>query len=251
MSDHAAVPPSHVPVHRVVADVTERVIARSRETRTAYLSRISQAPPSAVGAPPAPTSAAATSPTPSPPAVAADRAALAGDRPSSVGDRHVVQRHALGARAVRDLPPADQGGGRSQSAGSRGSPAASRRCATASRRAGRAWSSACSAATSSRCPTAIALVARRVRRRADARRLRQDRARAGRGRARASATCRPRWCRPGRWPSGLPNAEKAAVRRAHAEGKVGRDGAAGRRGRRRTTRRAPAPSTAPPTPTSC
>ena len=70
MSDHAAVPPTHVPVHRVVADVTERVIARSRETRTAYLSRISQAAAERVAAPPAPTSAAATWPTPSRPAVA-------------------------------------------------------------------------------------------------------------------------------------------------------------------------------------
>ena len=43
MSDHAPFPLRHVPVHRVVADVTERVVARSRETRTAYLSRISQA----------------------------------------------------------------------------------------------------------------------------------------------------------------------------------------------------------------
>ncbi|MGJ3629909.1 hypothetical protein AB5I41_29505 [Sphingomonas sp. MMS24-JH45] len=51
----------------------------------------------------------------------------------------------------------------------------------------------------------------------------------------------------GPMPSGLPNKAKAAVRQQFAEGKVGP-----RSWRRRSapiTARAPAPSTAPPTPT--
>ena len=51
--------------------------------------------------------------------------------------------------------------------------------------------------------------------------------------------------------SGLPNAEKARVRQLYAEGKVGRDGAARGRGGVVPLGRAPARSTAPPTPTSC
>ena len=66
-------------------------------------------------------------------------------------------------------------------------------------------------------------VARHVRRRADARRVRQDRARAADRRAVASATCRASSCPPGRCPRGLPNDEKSRIRQLHAEGKVGRD----------------------------
>ena len=51
--------------------------------------------------------------------------------------------------------------------------------------------------------------------------------------------------------SGISNAEKARIRQLYAEGKVGRDGAAGGRDARPTTAPAPAPSTAPPTPTRC
>ena len=51
--------------------------------------------------------------------------------------------------------------------------------------------------------------------------------------------------------SGLPNDEKSKIRQLYAEGKADARGAAARPRRRPITRRAPAPSTAPPTPTRC
>ena len=62
-------------------------------------------------------------------------------------DRLGLQRHALGAPAVRALPGADQEGGRARPAASPSSPAACPPCATASPRAAPAWSCRCSAAT--------------------------------------------------------------------------------------------------------
>ena len=53
----------------------------------------------------------------------------------------------------------------------------------------------------------------------------------------------------GPMPSGLANKEKQRVRQLYAEGKVGRDGTARGGGRYLSSARAPAPSTAPPTPT--
>ena len=71
--------------------------------------------------------------------------------------------------------------------------------------------------------TAIALSHDMFDARADARRLRQDRARPADRRAVASATCRRSSCPAGPMPSGLPNDEKAQVRQLYAEGKVGRE----------------------------
>ena len=66
-------------------------------------------------------------------------------------------------------------------------------------------------------------VARRVRRRPHARRLRQDRARPASPARCRSATCRRRSCRPARWRRGRSNAEKAETRKAYAAGEAGRD----------------------------
>ena len=94
------------------------------------------------------------------------------------------------------------------------------------------------------------VVARHVRRRAHARRVRQDRARNARSARWLSGTCRRSSCPAGPMASGLPNGEKAKVRQLYAEGKVGREELLDAEARR-TTAAAPAPSSAPPTPTSC
>ena len=71
--------------------------------------------------------------------------------------------------------------------------------------------------------TAVALVARRVRRRPAARHVRQDRAGPADRRAVSSATCRPIFVPAGPMTSGLPNAEKAKVRQQYAQGQVDRE----------------------------
>ena len=250
VSDHAAVPPPHVPVHRVVADVTERVIARSRASRTAYLSRISQAAAERGGAPRAPTSAAATSPTPSPPAVAPTAPRWPADIGREPRDRHVLQRHALGARAVRALPAADQGRPPARSAAvarvAGGVPGDVRR-----HHPGPGGHGAQPVQPRRhRDVDGDRPVPRRVRRGPDARRLRQDRARPGgrcagvRSPAHRPGAGRPDGLRPvqrreGRGPPGVRRRARSAARSCWPPRS------------RRTTRRAPAPSTAPPTPTSC
>ena len=133
-----------------------------------------------------------------------------------------LQRHALGAPALERYPEQIKRA-RARSARRRRSPAACRPCATASRRASRAWSCRCSRRDVIAMATAVALTPRRVRRRAAAGRLRQDRA----GPADRRAALRPpadaSSCRPGRCRSGISNTEKARVRELYAEGKVGRD----------------------------
>ena len=165
-------------------------------------------------------------------------------------DRVQLQRHALGAPAVRRLPAGAEEGRRSAPAASPSSPAA--------------CPAMCDGITQGRdgmqlslysrdviaMSTAIALSPRHVRRRADARRLRQDRARPADRRAVVRAPAdglRPgradgrRACRTARRPgsaSCTPRARSAAR-------------SCSRPRPRRTTRPARARSTAPPTPTSC
>ena len=78
---------------------------------------------------------------------AADKQALRGARQAERRDRLGLQRHALGAPAVRALPARSSSRPSSAPAASRSSPAACPRCATASPRAATACSSRCSAAT--------------------------------------------------------------------------------------------------------
>ena len=88
---------------------------------------------------------AATSPTASPPAEA-DKARSAAPARPNIGDRHRLQRHAVGASALRTFSRLIKIWAREVGA-SRSSPAACRPCATASPRARPAWSCRCSAAT--------------------------------------------------------------------------------------------------------
>ena len=55
----------------------------------------------------------------------------------------------------------------------------------------------------------------------------------------------------GPMPSGMSNSEKTRIRQLYAEGKVGREQLLEAESATPTTRPAPAPSTAPPTPTRC
>ena len=152
MSDHAAVPPTHVPVHRVVADVTERVIARSRETRTAYLSRISQAAAERGGRPTRADLGCSNLAHAVASCGGSDRVALAGDSAVSLG---IVTSYndMLSAHAPFETYPqqiketARSIGGVAQVAG--GVPAM---CDGITQGRAGMELSACSAVTSSRCP---------------------------------------------------------------------------------------------------
>ena len=172
----------------------------------------------------------------------------AGRRTPQRRDRLGLQRHAVGAPAARALPRDPQEG---RAAGRRRRPVRRRRAGDVRRHH-----------AGSRRHGAVALqprrgrdvdrgraLARHVRRRADARRVRQDRARA----ADRRADLRPP-------ADGLrarrPDAERAAQRREEPRPSAPRDGRGRRRGaargraRRPITRPAPAPSTGPRTPTS-
>ncbi len=161
---------------------------------------------------------------------------------------HLLQRHAVGASAVRDLPATDQAGGargRWHRAGG------GRRAGDVRRRhpgpAGHGTVAVL--ARRDRHGDGRRPVAQHVRRCGLSRRLRQDRAGAGD----RCADLRPSAGRvhSGRADDiGLPNDEKARVRQLYAEGKVGRPNC-WRPSPSPTTAPAPAPSTARPTPTRC
>ena len=221
MSDHAAVPPSHVPVHRVVADVTERVIARSRETRTAYLSRISQAAAERGGRPTRADLGCSNLAHAVASCGGSDRVALAGDSAVSIG---IVTSYndMLSAHAPYETYPqqikatARAIGGVARVAG--GVPAM------------------CDGITQGRAGMELSLFSRDVIAMSAAIALSHDAFDAALmlgvcdkivpglvAGALAFGHLPTAMIPAGPMSSGLPNAEKAAVRRAHAEGKVGRE----------------------------
>ena len=136
---------------------------------------------------------------------------LRADRAPQRRDRLGLQRHALGASAVRALPRDPQEG---RAAGRRRRAVRRRRARHVRRHhAGpRGHGAVALQPRRGRDGTAVALSPRHVRRRADARRVRQDRARAADRRAVASATCRPSSSPPARCRRGLPNGEKSRIR---------------------------------------
>ena len=238
--------PDHRNIHPVVAEVTARIIERSR----ARAHRLPAAPRRRRRARTRPWPAGLRQP----------RARLrrlrpgrqdgaARQREAQRRDRLGLQRHALGAPALRVLPgPAQAGGdpvGRHR--------AVRRRRARDVRRrhpGPRRHGAVAVQPRRDRDVDRDRALARHVRRRADARRLRQDRARP----ADRRAVLRP--------PADDLRAGRADDL-GPAERREGRDPAAVRRRRDRPRRaargrvgvvplgRAPAPSTAPPTPTRC
>jgi phosphogluconate dehydratase len=221
VSDHAAVPPTHVPVHRVVADVTERVIARSRETRTAYLSRISQAAAERGGRPTRADLGCSNLAHAVASCGGSDRVALAGDSAVSLG---IVTAYndMLSAHAPYETYPqqiketARSIGGVARVAG--GVPAM------------------CDGITQGRAGMELSLFSRDVIAMSAAIALSHDAFDAALmlgvcdkivpglvAGALAFGHLPTALVPAGPMSSGLPNNEKAAVRRAHADGKVGRE----------------------------
>ena len=206
-------------------------------------------PPSAVAAPPAPTSAAATSPTPWRPAAAPTAWRCAGGSAVSLGIvtsyNDMLSAHApyeTYPQLIKETAARDR----------RRRPGRGRRAGHVRRH--HPGPGGHGASLFSRDVIAMSdgdrPVPRRLRRRADARRLRQDRARPRRRCPRFGHL--PDGARPGR-PDVLGPAEQREGRGPpRARRRQGRPrGAAGRRGRVLPLARAPARSTAPPTPTSC
>ena len=170
-------------------------------------------------------------------------------RGAEPGHRHLLQRHAVGASALRALSGPDQAGG---AGGRRHGPGGRRRAGDVRRRhPGRGGDGAVAVLARRHRPVDRGRpVAPDVRRRRVPRRLRQDRARPG-----------------DRRPVLRPSAGGVHPGRADALGpgerRQGQGPAALRRGQGRPRRRcwrprpspitgrAPAPSTAPPTPTRC
>ena len=198
---------------------------------------------------PRPSSPAPTGPTPSPPRPTATSSGCA-TRPrptSAIVSR--LQRHALGPSAATSASPtiikaaAREVGATAQYAG--GVPAM------------------CDGVTQGRPGMELSLFSprrdrhgdgrrpdpRRLRRGPDAGHLRQDRAGPVHRRALAFGHLPTIFVPGGPMTSGISNAEKARVRGLYAEGKADPRRAAGQRDEVATTAPAPAPSTAPPTPT--
>ena len=211
----------HVPVHRVVADVTERVIARSRETRTAYLSRISQAAAERGGRPTRADLGCSNLAHAVASCGGSDRVALAGDSAVSIG---IVTSYndMLSAHAPYETYPqqiketARSIGGVARVAG--GVPAM------------------CDGITQGRAGMELSLFSRDVIAMSAAIALSHDAFDAALmlgvcdkivpglvAGALAFGHLPTAMVPAGPMSSGLPNAEKAAVRRAHADGKVGRE----------------------------
>ena len=241
--------PANPAIHPVVADVTARVTDRSRASRTAYLQRISRAA-SELSLRPARTDLGCSNLAH---AVAAcggsDRTTMAADTGRQPRDHHVLQRHALGARPVRALPAAMKQTAREVGAVARVAGGVPAMCDGITQgRAGMELSLFSRDVIA--MSAAIAPVARRVRRGPHARGLRQDRAGSRGGRV---------VVRPPADGAGACRADgfRAVQRRqgGDAQGVSPRATSVARscsRARSRpTTRRAPAPSTAPPTPTRC
>ncbi len=232
-------------MHPVVAEVTARIAERSAATRSAYLERIRAA--AAEG--PARGDLGCANLAHGFAACGADEKLhlRAGERPQR-RDRLGLQRHALGAPAVRALPRDPQEG---RAAGRRRRPVRRRRARHVRRHhAGpRRHGAVAVQPRRGRHGDRGRALARHVRRRADARRVRQDRPRAADRRAvlrppadrlrprRADAVAACRTARRAASASSTPRARSAAT-------------SCSRPRRSPTTRPAPAPSTAPPTPTS-
>ena len=223
-ADPTAVPPTPPPpaIHPVVADVTARVTDRSRASRTAYLQRISRAA-SELSLRPARTDLGLLQPRPR-------RRRVRRQRPHHDGRRHrreprhhhVLQRHALGARAVRALPRSDEA---DRPRGRCGRPRGRWRARHVRRHhpgAGRHGAQPVQPRRH-RDVGGDRAQPRRVRRRPHARRLRQDRARARGGRAVVRSPADRRWCPPGRWRRVARTPRRPRPARPIAAGEVGRD----------------------------
>ena len=234
-------------LHPVIAEVTERIAAAAARHRGSYLERLARrgrARAAARG-----TCPAATSPTPSPPAAARTRRSCSGaDGPTSAivtAYNDMLSAHQPFERfpaLIREA--AREAGATAQVAG--GVPGHVRRRHPGPRRHG-----------------AVAVQPRRdrhgdrgraeprhVRRRPDARHLRQDRARAW-----SSARCAfghlPIIFVPaGPMPSGIPTARRPRSASSTPRARSAARSCSTPRAPP-TTRPAPAPSTAPPTPTRC
>ena len=96
-------------VHTRIAEITDSIARRSRDKRSRYLDRIGAAadtaklPRKRLGCANQAHSFAGCG--------AADKAALRSGRGAERRYCHLLQRHAVGASALRTLPGADQGGG--------------------------------------------------------------------------------------------------------------------------------------------
>ena len=232
-------------LHARVGEVTERLAARSRASRAAYLARIDAAVAGAAAQ-----EARLRQSRPWLRGLRARRqGGAAGGRGAEPRHRHRLQRHAVGASALRDLSRPDQARGargRRHGAGRR------RRAGDVRRRhPGRSGHGALAVlARRDRAVHRRGAVAPDVRRGGLSRRLRQDRAGAADRRAvlrpsagglRAGRADDRRACpttRSRRSASSTPRARSAAR-------------SCWRRSRSPTTGPAPAPSTARPTPTRC
>ena len=205
-------------LHPEIEMVTERIIERSRATRGAYLDLIARERESGVDRP-----------TLSCGNFAHGFAAAGEDKacdPRRQGDehrhRHRLQRHAVGASALRPLPRADED---LRARGRRDGAGRGRRSGDVRRRdpgPAAAWTCRCSAATPSRCPprsrsatacsTAAALLGI------------CDKIVPGLLIGALRFGHLPALLVPGGpMPSGLANKEKQRIRQLYAEGKVGKD----------------------------
>ena len=231
-----------------VAEVTDQIVRRSKGPRTRYLDRIDAAGERARSLPR------------KAPRLRQSRAQLRGLRCGGQGglrdgtgaqprDRHRLQRHAVGAPALRALPRADQGGG---ARGRRHRAGRGRRAGDVRRRhPGRGRDGAFPVlARRHRAVDGGRPFAPDVRRGGLSRHLRQDRAWPRHRRA----VLRPfaRRVRARRTDAlGPANDEKSKVRQLLCRGQGRPATSCWRRRRSPITRPAPAPSTAPPTPTRC
>ncbi len=231
--------------HPVITDVTRRLVERSAETRAAYLDRVhtAAAQGTARGRLGCANFAHGFA------ASGADKARAPARGQAERRDRVELQRHAVRPPALRRVPRTDQGRGPGRG---RGRPVRGRRARHVR------WHH-----PGPRGHGAVALqprrhrhghgdrpVARHVRRRADARRLRQDRAGA---RHRRTVLRPPAHAAGARRPDDLRPFQRAEEQGPPAVRRPARSAATSCSPPRPppTTARGPARSTAPPTPTRC
>ena len=235
-----------MPLQARIGEVTERLVRRSRASRTAYLERIDRA----VSEGPARKKLGCANFAHGFAACdAARQVGAEGGRGAEPRHRHRLQRHAVGASALRALPGIDQaaprGGGRHRTG--RGRRAGDVRWGHPGR--GRHGAFAV-LARRHRAVDGGRAVASDVRRRRLSRRLRQDRA----GAADRRALLRPSAGRVhSRGADDVGPLQRRQIENPPAlcrgQGDAGR--ASGVRSQGLSRRRAPARSTAPPTPTRC